>query len=375
MSGQGIPVYLHFAYCARRCTYCDFPLATPRALPARRYTDALLAELAHQAPLLTGPAATLYVGGGTPSLWPLAELARFFAALRAHPGLGAGAEITLEANPDELTDAWLDGVIALGVNRVSLGVQSLDDAELAALSRTHGAAGAHAALARLHAAHAAGRLTSFSADLIYGLPGQTLPGWLATLRALVERHAPPHLSLYALTVEAGTTLGLRIRRGATRPPDDSLQAEMMFAARDLLAPLGYTHYEVSSWARPGHLARHNSAYWELSPWLGLGAGAHGFIGGRRTKNEPRPSRYIERALATGDAVVEAELPDAPTLDFERMLTGLRRLDRGVIPPPGRFEGAIAAEIAAGRLVCEGERVRLTDLGLRYMDDVLLALLP
>jgi len=158
---------------------------------------------------------------------------------------------------------------------------------------------------------------------------------------------------------------------------------MLFAARARLAGRGYTHYEVSSWARPGHVAVHNSAYWELRPWLGLGAGAHGFIAGRRTRNEPRPARYVERIAAGGEAYVEVEVPDALTLGFERVLTGLRRLDLGVVlgvAEVARYEAAIVRAEAHRWLDVEGlgdggARLRLTDLGLRYMDDVLLGFVP
>jgi len=370
-------IYVHFAYCARRCVYCDFALATPKLIPAERYTDALIAELTRAAPTLGGEARTLYVGGGTPSLWPAPQLARFLAAARASPGIAADAEITLEANPEEVDDAWLAAVTTLGVNRVSLGIQSLDERELTALSRLHGVAGALAALDRIGAAYAAGALASYSVDLMYGLPGQTLAAWTDQLERLVARAAPPHLSLYALTVEPTTVLGLRIRRGTTPSPDDGLQADMMFAARDLLARHGYIHYEVSSWARPGHLARHNSAYWEQRPWLGIGAGAHGFVAGRRTRNEARPSRYIERIAADGHAEVDVEVPTPDTLAFEHLLTGLRRLDIGVpiALVARRYDAILQAEVAAGRLVRAGDRMRLSDLGLRFMDDVLLAFVP
>lgn len=374
MSGGG-GIYVHFAYCTRRCSYCDFALATPRSIPAGAYTDALVAELATKVDSLGGPAGTLYLGGGTPSLWPLAELERFMAAVYAAPGLEAGAEVTIEANPDEVDERWLDAVIDLGVNRVSLGVQSLDDGTLTALTRTHDAAAAEAALSRLADAFESGRLASFSVDLIYGLAGQTLAAWRQQLTSVVGRWGPPHLSLYALTVEPRTVLSWQIHRGRAAPPDEHLQAEMLFGARDLLAGHGYQHYEVSSWARPGHVARHNSAYWELRPWLGLGAGAHGFTAGRHTSNVPRPARYIQRMAADGEAAVEVEAPDAPTLDYERLMVGLRRLDRGVALPSRRFDAAVAREVAAGRLVREGDVIRLTDLGLRFMDDVLLALLP
>jgi oxygen-independent coproporphyrinogen-3 oxidase len=368
-------IYVHFAYCTHRCVYCDFALATPRTIPAARYTDALVAELASKAETLGGPARTLYIGGGTPSLWPTAELGRFLRAVRAAPGIAEGAEITIEANPEEVTDAWLEEVLALGVNRISLGVQSFDAAALAALSRTHGVAAAEAALARLQAAHRRGALASFSLDLMYGLGGQTLARWLGQLEAVVDRFDPPHLSLYALTVEAPTVLGLRVRRGQAAAPDDALQAEMLFGARDFLASRGYSHYEVSSWARAGHRSLHNSAYWELRPWLGLGAGATEHIAGQRTRNEPRPSRYLSRILAGSSAEVERELPDARTLAFERILTGLRRLDTGVSLPDARFDPIVRAEVEAGRLTRLGMQIRLTDLGLRYMDDVLLAFVP
>lgn len=379
MSGPETGLYVHFPYCARRCDYCDFTLTTPRQIPADRYTDALLAELelrlaAHPVSALR----TLYVGGGTPSLWPEPELARFLVGVRARVPLRAGAELTLEANPDEVDAAFLAQRVELGVNRISLGVQSLDEARLAALSRTHGRSGALDALAALRKAHDEGALRSYSVDLMYGLPGQSLGGWLGELSELLDLAAPPHLSLYALTIEPRTTLAFRIRRGEATAPDDGLQADMMFAARELLARRGYVHYEVSSWAKPGHLAVHNSAYWDMTPYLALGAGAHGFVDGVRYRNEPRPSRYVERALSGEPVEVGSERPDTETLEFERVLTGLRRLDVGLgidSALRARIGEAIALEVARGRVIDEGARLRLTDLGLRFMDEVLLTFAP
>lgn len=379
-------IYVHFAYCARRCVYCDFALATPRRIPVTAYTDALIAELgalARGGLSLGGSARTLYVGGGTPSLWDPRELGRFLATVEREVGLSAGAELTLEANPEDVTEAWLEAVLALGVNRISLGVQSLEPTTLASLSRAHGVSGAVQAMTRLAEAHARGHLRSFSVDLIYGHAGQTMAAWEAELELMVTRFGPPHLSLYALTVEPRTVLGLEVRRGKSAAPDDGLQGDMLFAARDRLAGHGYTHYEVSSWARPGHVAVHNSAYWELRPWLGLGAGAHGFIGGRRMRNEARPARYVEQLAKGGLAHVEVEAPDAATLAFERVLTGLRRLDLGVVLPAldaRRFAVPIAGSRDEGWLTVEAEpegalRLRLTDRGLRFMDDVLLAFVP
>jgi oxygen-independent coproporphyrinogen-3 oxidase len=269
-----------------------------------------------------------------------------------------------------VTEAWLEAVLALGVTRISLGVQALDDTHLAQLERRHGRAGAEAALDRLASAHARGALASFSVDLIYGLAGQTVPA----LDALVQRWSPPHLSLYMLTIEPRTVLARRIRDGRAPQPDDGLQIDMLFAARDRLATHGYAHYEVSSWARPGHLARHNAAYWDMRPYLGLGAGAHGFWGGRRWRNETRPSVYLARVEAGDDPSAESEHPDAATLAFERVMTGLRRLDIGLAlgPDEVRFADAVAAELARGRLERLADRIRLTSLGLQMMDDVLLS---
>lgn len=377
MTGHEPGLYVHFPYCARRCDYCDFTLTTPRQIPAARYTDALLAELALRLQALPVTALkTLYVGGGTPSLWPEEELARFLDGVRERAPLRAGAELTLEANPDEVDRAFLERRVALGVNRISLGVQSLHEGRLAALSRTHGRAGAIAAIEALSEAFADGRLASFSIDLMYGLPGQSLADWLGELGELLDRAEPPHLSLYALTIEPKTTLAFKIRRGEAKAADDGLQAEMMFAARDLLVRRGYTHYEVSSWARPGHLAVHNSAYWDMSPYLALGAGAHGFVDGQRYRNEARPSRYVERALAGESVETSVERPDEATLLFERVLTGLRRLDRGLAFDAAmrrRWGAVLEDEVARGRLVDDGSVVRLTDEGLRFMDDVLLRL--
>jgi putative oxygen-independent coproporphyrinogen III oxidase len=380
-----VGLYVHFAYCARRCVYCDFALATPRQIPAPAYTDALIAELrARLGPPRTGltplsPSArarTLYIGGGTPSLWPRPELARFLAAQQAEIPLCDGAEVTLEANPEEVDETMVDELVALGINRISLGVQSLDEDQLSRLSRLHGRSRAESAMYLLKIAHRESRLQSFSVDLMYGLPGQSLSQWLTLLDDVVSRFEPPHLSCYALTVESKTVLGLDVRKGRASPPDESLQADMLFAARERLEAHGYLHYEVSSWAREGHIARHNSAYWEMRPYLALGAGAHGFLDGVRYRNDGRPSRYIERLLVEHSSPeLETERVSAEGLEFERVMTGLRRLDLGVAPGDRRYAEVVAREVAAGRLELDGDRLRLTALGLRFMDDVLLAFAP
>jgi oxygen-independent coproporphyrinogen-3 oxidase len=187
----------------------------------------------------------------------------------------------------------------------------------------------------------------------------------------------PHLSVYALTVEDRTPLARLVREDRIRLPDDGDQADMMFVARDALVGAGYEHYEVSSYARPGHRAVHNSGYWEMRPYLGLGAGAHGFAGGRRWSNLRRVGPYVSACLESGDPTEESETPDAATLAFERVMTGLRRLADGVeLGPDWARYGAVAAEQARqGYLELDGTRARLTEQGLRYMNGVLLAFCP
>lgn len=376
-------LYVHFPYCDRRCPYCDFVLATPRLAPSAAYTDALLREWeAHRVHEGAGPLRTLYIGGGTPSLWDPAELGRFVGRLEADRGFVPGAERTLEANPEQVDARWLAEVHALGFNRISLGVQSLSAEGLQRLGRAHDPARALSAISLLRAALDEGRLGSFSVDLIYGWQGQTMAAWRAELEALLDHASPPHLSLYALTVESRTVLGKRVRDGLIPPPDDGLQADMMFAARALLTARGLAHYEVSSWAASGHRAVHNGLYWDMAPWIGLGAGAAGFTGGRRYRNQPVIRRYLEAcAGAAADlAAIEAEAsaPDDAELAFDAVMTGLRRLDVGLALTEAletRFASPIAAGIDAGRLVRgDGGRLRLTDAGLRYMDDVLLTFL-
>jgi len=364
-------IYVHYPFCLHRCPFCDFTLITPRQIPHGGYTDALISELARRGPALDGPARTLYIGGGTPSLWALEELKRFIGAVRQHPGLTEGAEITIEANPSEVTPAWLDAIRAAGINRVSLGVQALRDDLLIPLERTHDTQMALAAVDLLLTSD----LLSVSMDLIFGLEGQTLEAWNEDLRHAIQLGLP-HLSVYALTVERGTPLWDRVRRGTVSLPDDDEQAEMMLLARHLLTEAGYGHYEVSSYARPGHRARHNSGYWSMRPYLGLGAGAHGFLPPLRYSNDPRVRRYMSRALTEVPTANEEHLSEE-ILAFEDLMCGLRDLEYGValerVAP--RFQGVVDEEISGGRLECSGGRVRLTEEGMRFMDDVLLRLTP
>jgi oxygen-independent coproporphyrinogen-3 oxidase len=231
--------------------------------------------------------ATVFFGGGTPSLLPLPEVDRIVTALRQHFRLAADAEFSCEANPGTIDRPYLQGLRSLGVNRLSLGVQSFHDDELATLGRIHTAEEAREAY---HTARQAG-FDNVNLDLIYGLPRQTMTAWHHTVREAIALR-PDHLSLYALSVEEGTPLAEAVAHGRLPPPDADLAADMYLWAEDALAAAGYQHYEISNWALPGRQCRHNLAYWLNESYLGLGAGAHSCFGGFRFANVKDPRRYI-----------------------------------------------------------------------------------
>ncbi len=282
-----LALYLHIPFCDHRCAYCDFNAyaGLDGLIPA--YTDALIAESRAWSPRIEDrPVTSVFFGGGTPSLLPPAPLARLVSTIRSAFAVAPDAEWTLEANPGTVDAAAFRRMRALGVNRISLGVQSFDDEELRRLDRIHDAAAAEAAY---HAARAAG-FDNISLDLMFGLEGQTLDGWARTLDRAVAL-APEHLSLYSLTVEEGTPLARRIARGEAPEPDGDLQAEMYERARTRMAAAGYEHYEISNWARPGRACRHNIVYWRDGDWLGLGAGAHAHLDGTRFAVVNSPAAY------------------------------------------------------------------------------------
>jgi oxygen-independent coproporphyrinogen-3 oxidase len=296
---DSLSLYIHIPFCDHRCAYCDFNAYAGLDSLMPRYVAALAAEIAAWAQLLgPRPLATVFFGGGTPSLLPLPLLARVVDAVRAAFPVLADAEWSLEANPGTVDAVSLRGLRALGINRLSLGVQSFDDAELRRLDRIHDAATAEAAY---HAARAAG-FANVNLDLMFGLAGQDLASWERTLRRALALQ-PEHLSLYALTVEEGTPLAHQVARGLAPEPDPDLQAAMYAHAQALLATAGYEQYEISNWARPGLACRHNLVYWRDGEWLGVGAGAHSHLAGRRLAAVRSPVAYVRRVLAMeGDAV-------------------------------------------------------------------------
>ena len=337
---QMMPVYslyLHIPFCQHRCCYCDFNTyaGLDNLIPA--YVDGLCREI-ELLVLAAGerlPVHTVFLGGGTPSLLPPDELDRIVRALDEHFDLQAGAEITLEANPGTLSQDYLRALHDLGINRLSLGMQSAHPGELQLLERGHDYGDV---IRSLRWARQAG-FENLSLDLIFGLPYQAMQTWQRSLELAVDL-APEHLSLYALTLEHGTPMQRWTSKGLLSEPDADLAAEMYEWASDHLAAKGYEQYEISNWARDGdgddRRCRHNLQYWRNLPYLGLGAGAHGFADGVRTANVLPPAGYIQRCQNGGvrkfprtPATANVEKVDQQTEMGETMMMGLRLTQEGI----------------------------------------------
>ena len=373
--------YLHVPYCSTRCGYCDFNTYTAEELgpgvSRATWVDSAIAEIRLARAVLGDvdlPVATVFVGGGTPTLLPPADLVRAVDAIRDCFGLAAGAEVTTEANPDSVDAAALAEFAAGGFTRVSYGMQSAVPHVLRALDRTHDPERVPRVVAD---ARAAGLQTSL--DLIYGAPGESDADWLASVDAAVAC-APDHVSAYALVVEEGTRLAAQVRRGEVASPDDDVLADRYEAADAELSAAGYGWYEVSNWAaRPEARCRHNLAYWRGDDWWGVGPGAHSHIRGTRWWNARHPAAWAS-ALAEGRSPAQArEVLDDETRRAEAVLLGVRLAEglgfdalnaAGRAAVPGLVADGLAdAEAAAGR------RVVLTRRGRLLADGVVRTLLP
>ncbi len=357
-------LYVHFAHCRRKCDYCDFNSVVADPAARARYLQALGAEIA-RAPALA--AGTVYFGGGTPTLLRPAELGATLAAAAERFDIASDAEITLEANPGTVTRASLRALRRAGFNRLSLGVQSLADAELRLLGRIHTAAQARRAVAE---AREAG-FDNLSLDLMRGLPGQRLADWQRTVEAAVAL-APDHISAYGLTLEPGTPLAAKVAAGELPPPVGEAAATWVTWTVTTLRRAGYARYEISNYARPGHQCRHNLNYWLNGDYVGLGAGAWSYLGGERRRNAVDPATYADWALGGTTLVVERERLDPQSALGETLMLGLRltagleytalSVRFGVDVP--RLHGALIQRlIAGGLLVADARRLRLTPRGM------------
>lgn len=343
-------VYLHIPFCARRCDYCAFATWTDRHHLQATYLDALEADIRRSA---LPPVTSVFVGGGTPTLVDPAGLAAVLAAIPTVEG----AEVTIECNPDDVTVEHMRIYRAAGVSRVSIGVQSMVPRVLASLGRTHAPANVVAAVAAVRAAG----IPTFNLDLIYGAAGERLEDWQATLAAALALE-PPHISAYALTVEAGTPLAT----DTARHPDDDDLADKYEAADDALTAAGLANYEVSNWAMPAHECRHNVLYWQQGDYLGFGSAAHSHRVGRRWWNLRTPERYIAAVMAGEPTEAAGETLDDETRRIEGLQLALRMRD-------GVPRGALDADGLDDLVVDDGERVRLTRAGRLLASEVSLRL--
>ncbi len=306
-------IYVHIPFCASKCEYCAFATWTDRGQLIGSYLAALRVEVDRAVADGLPTADTIFVGGGTPTLVPPAALASVIAAIPR----ASDAETTVECNPDDVTVDMLRTFRSAGVNRVSLGVQSMSAHVLAALGRTHDAANVERAV---DAIVSAGML-SFNLDLIYGAVGESIDDWRSTVEAALA-FDPPHISAYGLTVEAGTPLATQ----PDRHPDDDDQADKYELVDDLLNAAGLANYEVSNWARPGHESRHNLLYWNQDDYRGFGCAAHSHETGRRWWNLRTPERYIDAVTSGGSVEASSETLDAATRRFEALELALRTRD-------------------------------------------------
>lgn len=392
LMGEPLSLYVHIPFCASKCGYCDFNSYAGQEHLIEAYSKALVREALLWRDAAAGrPVTTVFFGGGTPSLLPIEELASIVDGLRAVFGVAPDAEVTLEANPGSIDEAYLRALLDLGFNRLSLGVQSLRDDELRALERIHSTEEARQAV---RDARAAG-FDNLSLDLIFGLPEQRMERWRRSVEEALSFH-PEHLSLYALMVEEGTPLARDVLDGRVAAPDPDAQADQYEWARERLARAGYDHYEISNWARPGYRCRHNLTYWECGDYLGLGAGAHSFLDCVRFANVEAPGEYVslveesskEAARGARETPMrqivsrESLAPDLAMVDA--LVLGLRLVE-GVSLAAFRerfgtdameaFGDRLAESFAHGLVETAGGRLRLTDRGRLLGNEVFARLLP
>jgi oxygen-independent coproporphyrinogen-3 oxidase len=358
-------LYIHVPFCIRKCVYCDFPsIPFDRAL-SESYVEALIQEIRLRA---GGRLGTVYMGGGTPTVLSVEALGEVFRAIREGFDLEPDAEITVEANPGTLDEAKIGALLGLGANRISVGVQSFKDRELSVLGRLHTALQAERTLKALKG-------ENFSIDLIYGIPGQGLEDWRYSVSRALS-FGPEHVSAYELTPEEGTPLFRMLKGGVLRLPDEEEVIGMMGYAIDALGSAGYGHYEISSYALPGRASRHNLNYWERGEYVGLGPGAHSFVGKRRWKNTEDVLKYIG-LLSAGTLPREEETEVTPEEALrERVFLGLRKTEGIDLKGPGLAALAEASRELAGDgfLEVDGGRLRLTRKGLLLYNQVMVRLL-
>lgn len=342
-AGRWPAAYVHLPFCARVCPYCDFAVVSGRDDLIERYVKAVATEIRSEVDWK--PLASVYVGGGTPSRVPPRLVGDLIRALSERFGIEPGAEVSLEANPEDWTPATADELAVQGLERVSFGSQSFDPGVLGALGRRHRPD-------QIAAAVATARATGFRSvnlDLIFGTPGETVSSWSHTLDTAIGLE-PDHVSCYALTVEPGTELGRAVAGGAPAP-DPDLQADFYEIACERLADAGLVRYEVSNWARPGHTVRYNLAVWAQSEYLAFGMGAHRFRARVRSHNRRRLDGYLAAIEGGTSPTAGSEAIEGWAAEVERVFLGIRRV------------AGVAAGEAGNALLSSDEGSRLTTAGV------------
>lgn len=373
-----LSLYVHFPWCVRKCPYCDFNShEASGAIPEKDYLDALRADLEQALPLIWGRKIyTIFIGGGTPSLLSAAGLDRLLSDLRTLLPIDGAAEITMEANPGTFEAEKFKSYAASGVNRLSVGIQSFNPRHLQALGRIHDGDEARRAVEIAHAS-----FDNFNLDLMYALPQQTMEEARQDIQTAIS-FAPPHLSLYHLTMEPNTVFA----KYPPVVPDDDTSSAMQDMIGELTMAAGYQHYEVSAFGKPGRQARHNRNYWEFGDYLGIGAGAHSKLSfPHRVVRQARykqPAAFIQHALA-GNAIVEENEIERDELGFEFMLNALRLTDgfetRLFTERTGLtfnvIEQALNKAEAKGLIYRDFKIIRPTELGQRFLNDLQQIFLP
>jgi oxygen-independent coproporphyrinogen-3 oxidase len=358
-------LYVHVPFCARRCSYCDFSIAVRSRTPTDEYLAALNSELKQGA--ITGSALeTVYLGGGTPSRLGGPGIASVLAAIRSHATIANDAEVTIEANPDDVNDIAVAQWQAAGVTRISLGAQSFDDNVLEWMHRTHNAAQIAQAVKTIRR----GGISNISLDLIFALPAHLDRDWQSDVQRALELK-PAHLSLYGLTVEAHTPIARWADRGAVVEGSEDQYAEEFLFANEEMTAAGFDHYEVSNFSLPGKSSRHNSAYWTGAPYAGIGPSAHSFDGAARRWNVAAYAEWVRRLSSSEPTLGGEELLTDENRDAEEVYLGLRTRAGLEI---GEAELAVA-ELwrSAGWAEIDGVRLRLTPTGWLRLDSLAAAL--
>jgi oxygen-independent coproporphyrinogen-3 oxidase len=372
---EPLALYVHWPFCVSKCPYCDFNSHVRESVDQERWRDALLADLAHEAAILPGRRlGSIFFGGGTPSLMPPATVAAVLDAAERAWGFQPGIEITLEANPSSVEAARFADLAAAGVNRVSLGLQALDNETLEFLGRAHDVT---EGLAALDTAQLVFERVSF--DLIYARPDQGLADWHAELARALS-FGTEHLSLYQLTIEPGTRFQTEALAGRLVLPDDDRAADLFELTRALTASAGMPAYEISNHARTGAESRHNLTYWRYQDYAGIGPGAHGRRTGLATQRRRKPENWIEAVARNGHGIEQEEPLTPRERAVEAMLMGLRlaegidldRISTLGERPIGELADLPATErlVAQGLLEHDGTRLRATDAGMPVLNAIL-----